>query len=149
MLCEELMEREVEWASPGDTVLDAARKMREFDVGFLPVCEADGRVIGVITDRDIALRVVAQDLSASTNVSNAMTKDVVYCNPTDEVGLAEKRMGERQISRIVCLGDDRELLGVISLSDILDVEEEKGARQMFQQVKAGHRGASQPGATYH
>ena len=85
MRCESIMTAEVETVRSGDTVTEAARKMRDLNIGFLPVCDRDGVVDGVITDRDIAMRVVAERRSASTKVDDVMTSDVVACSPDDDV----------------------------------------------------------------
>src|SRR4030095_6403521 len=86
MRCDEIMKRNVECVRSGDTVQLAARKMRDMEVGFLPVCDDGMRVRGAIPARDITLRVVADDRSAAnTAVSSVMTHEVVACRPSDEV----------------------------------------------------------------
>ena len=118
MLCEEIMKRNVECVTPKDNAQTAARKMREANVGFLPVCDDAKKVLGTITDRDIAIRMVADGKPASTLVSDLMTKDVVACRPKDDIKKAEQAMGQKQKSRILCTDDAGKLIGVISLSDI-------------------------------
>jgi CBS domain-containing protein len=118
MLCEEIMKRDVECLSLQDTVQIAARKMREANVGFLPICDTTKKVIGTLTDRDIAIRLVADSKPASTKVSDIMTKEVVACRPSEDVSKAEQLMGKNQKSRILCVDDSGKLVGVISLSDI-------------------------------
>lgn len=124
MLCEELMKRDVETTSPDETVEMVARKMRDSDVGFLPVCNESTEVVGTITDRDIVVRIVAAGASFQTPVGDVMTEDVIGCQPTDDVQRAEQLMSENRVSRIMCLDDDGRLLGVISLSDIAEWEQE-------------------------
>ncbi|MHB1844026.1 MAG: CBS domain-containing protein [Deltaproteobacteria bacterium] len=142
MRCEELMERDVSFVSPGDSVLEAARKMSELDVGFLPVCDGGERVVGAITDRDIAVRLVAKDLPSGTEVRDVMTEELYYCEPTDDIRLAEELMAKNQVSRILCIDHGR-LVGIISLSDLTDIEEAAEAARTFRQLKAGHRGEAQ------
>jgi len=108
--------------APAETAQAAARKMRDLNVGFLPVCEPDGVVVGTITDRDLAIRLVAEDLSASEPVGDLMTEEVVGCNPTDDVSIAEKLMAQCQKSRLLVIGEDGKLAGVISLSDIAQAD---------------------------
>ena len=119
MVCADLMKQDVECIAPGDPVSAAARRMRERNVGFLPVCVGGGEpILGTVTDRDIALRVVAEEKSADTKVEDIMSREVVACRPMDDIKRAEQLMGEHKKSRILCLDDDDRLVGVISLSDI-------------------------------
>jgi CBS domain-containing protein len=133
MLCEELMKTDVECVSPVDSIEEAARLMREANVGFLPVCDESRRVLGTITDRDIAIRAVADALPGSTPVEDVMTDEVVACSPKEEVEAALELMGENRKSRIICLDGDGRLAGVISLSDIAQLGE-VGASDTLRQV---------------
>jgi len=125
MLCEELMKRPVECVTPHDRVTTAARKMRDANVGFLPVVNEFQKVLGALTDRDIAIRLVAEELPPTTTVGELMTHEVVACQATDDVHTAERLMGERRKSRVMCLDDSGTLLGVISLSDVAQNESDK------------------------
>ena len=118
MLCEDIMKTDVESVSPVDTIEDAARKMRDENLGFLPVCDETRQVLGTITDRDIAIRAVAESLPASTPVEDVMTSEVVSCSPKDSIDTALQLMAENHKSRIMCLDDEGRLVGIISLSDI-------------------------------
>ncbi len=119
MRCEDVMKREVHWVSDSDTAQEAAKKMREQNIGFLPVCDSTGNLVGTITDRDIAVRVVAEDLSASEClVSDAMTREIICCRPGDDLAEAERLMGRYHKSRVIVSDDGRRLRGVISLSDV-------------------------------
>ncbi len=118
MRCQDIMEKDVECVSPRDTVEDAAIRMRDEDVGFLPVCDQSKKVLGTLTDRDIVVRAIAARKPASTLVEEAMTADVVSCKPGDDVQKAQQEMSRSQKSRIVCLDDDGRLAGVISLADV-------------------------------
>lgn len=126
MLCEEVMKRGVECLSPTETVQAAARRMKQANVGFLPVCDAGSKVIGALTDRDLALRVTADGKAGTTAVGDVMTREVVSCRPGDDLHKAESLMGEHQKSRIVCVDDQGRLVGVISLSDV--AQRDEGAR---------------------
>jgi len=131
MLCKQIMKRDIATVVSGDTIQTAAAKMRADNIGFLPVCDAMGHAVGTITDRDIALRIVAEDRPASTRVVEVMTREVIACGPTDEVHRAEQLMGRYKKSRIICVDDEGCPVGVISLSDIAQHESsEQTARTM-------------------
>jgi len=119
MRCLEIMKKSVECFTTTDSAMDIARRMRDRNIGFAPVCGKDGRPIGTVTDRDIALRVCADDRRASkTRVADLMTHETVMVHDTDEVTRAEELMAEHHKSRIMVVNDHEKLVGVISLSDI-------------------------------
>ena len=118
MLCSEIMRNPVKWVSDDDTAMIAARVMRDENIGFLPVCDKSGRVIGTLTDRDLAMRLVAENIPAETHVRDIMSKNPVRCSPNDEIQAAEQLMGTQHKSRIVCTDDEGHLLGVVSIADI-------------------------------
>lgn len=134
MFCKEVMKTDVEFVSENDSAQVAARKMRESNVGFLPVCNGSRRVIGAITDRDLALRLVADNRPASTTAREIMTNEVVSCHPDDDIRKAQETMSTKQKSRILCLEKDGRLAGVISLSDIVQREESKRAHQTMKDI---------------
>ena len=121
MLCRDLMKGDVLCITAQTTVAEAAAIMRDEQIGFLPVCDEARNVIGTLTDRDITVRVVAEYEPTDQSVELFMSTDVVTCRSDDDLAIAQDLMGEMQISRIVCLDDDGELDGVISLSDIAQV----------------------------
>jgi CBS domain-containing protein len=125
MLCEEIMKRQVECIGLNDTAQSAAQRMLEQNIGFLPVCDQAKKSIGTITDRDIAIRLVARGLPASAKVADIMTREVISCGPKDDVRKAERLMARNHKSRIVCLDDDGYVVGVISLSDIAAKDSER------------------------
>jgi CBS domain-containing protein len=126
MRCEKIMKTNVQCLSPDATAVDAARRMRDENIGFLPICNTEGRVLGTVTDRDLVLRAVAEGKGGDTRVSDLMTTEVVSCSPQESLGAAEKLMAENHKSRIVCVDDERKPVGVISLSDI--AKHERGTR---------------------
>jgi CBS domain-containing protein len=134
MRCEEIMKRDVECVSPRDTVEDAASRMRQANVGFLPVCDQSNKVLGTLTDRDIAIRLVAARKPGSTHVEDVMTTEVVACRPEDDVREAENAMAQHQKSRIMCVDDGGRLVGVISLSDIAQHETGERASETLREV---------------
>jgi CBS domain-containing protein len=133
MLCEEMMKRDLECLTPKDTVQTAARKMRDAKVGFLPICDPSMKVLGTLTDRDIAIRVVADGKPTATVASDVMTREVVACRPKDDIRKAEQLMGKHQKSRILCIDDTGKLVGVISLSDLAQ-HDGSGAQQTLREV---------------
>jgi CBS domain-containing protein len=135
MRCEELMTREVECLEPSDTVVEAARRMSELDIGFIPVCRSDGTPLGTVTDRDVVVRVVATQKAFSTPLEEVMSADVVTCRPDDDITRAEQLMRANQISRILCVDDDGKVAGVISLADIAQYELETEAGKLLADVK--------------
>jgi len=126
MLCQDLMKSSVKCVSPETTVEQAAEMMRDEGVGFLPICDEDGHVLGTITDRDITIRAVASHEPPDQPIERFMTEHVVACRPTDDLSYAEELMSQEKVSRIMCIGTDGTLEGVISLSDIAQLED--GAR---------------------
>ena len=134
MRCEEIMKRDVECIAPMQPVQEAARRMRDANVGFLPVCDSSKKVLGAITDRDIAIRIVAEGRPPTTAAADVMTPEVVACRPDDDVTEAEQLMGERQKSRMIVTDENGCLCGVISLSDIAQVEEGSRASETMRQI---------------
>ena len=135
MLCNEIMTREVLSLRPGDRVDAAARRMRDQNVGFAPVCGDDGRPVGAITDRDIAMRVCAQDRRAGrTHVDDVMTRELLTCRATDDLERAEALLAERHKSRIMVVDSEGRLAGVMSLADIAEHEDDTRAMRTIRRV---------------
>jgi CBS domain-containing protein len=130
MRCSELMKTDIECVSPETSLRDAARKMRDENIGFLPVCNESMRATGTITDRDIAVRAVADGLPESTPVERCMTRNVISCRANDDVELARELMERHHKSRIVCTNESGRIEGIISLSDIADLDERSAARTL-------------------
>jgi CBS domain-containing protein len=113
----EAMTRDVTVANPLQTICDAAKLMAAADAGALPVGEND-RLVGVITDRDIAIRAVARNLPPTTPIRDVMSKEVLYCFEDEDIAHVAENMGEQQIRRLPVLDRDKRLVGIISLGDI-------------------------------
>jgi CBS domain-containing protein len=122
MLCRELMKKDVARCTEALTAESCARMMKDNNIGFLPVVDADQRVVGVITDRDLAVRVLAEGLDRETPVGNVMTRDVRICRPEDKLQEAEWKMSTTRKSRLIVTDDDGHCVGVISLSDIAQAD---------------------------
>src|SRR5690348_6224788 len=118
MRLRDVMTPRVECVGPDDTIQTAARTMRDLDVGTVPVCDRD-RLAGMLTDRDIAIRAVAEGHDpGACRVRDVMTPDVVYCFEDQSVEEAERLMREQQIRRLVVLDRDKRMVGIVSLGDL-------------------------------
>ena len=117
-LIREAMNSRVKLAHPQDIVADAAAVMSNLDIGMLPVTEGD-RVVGAITDRDIVVRGVADNMDlAKTRVGDLMTKDVDVCYEDQDIDEVARRMMQNKIRRVVVVNREEQLAGVISLGDL-------------------------------
>lgn len=135
MRCEKIMKRDFAYVVPGDSVQRAALLMREQNIGFLPVCDEEERAIGALTDRDLALRVCADANDPSRiTVADVMTNEVIACGPYDELSDAENLMAEHRRSRIMIVDEYGRLLGVISLSDIVQRDSNRHAARTLRKI---------------
>ena len=117
MKVSDAMTRDVSIANPGDTLQQAASKMAELDAGVLPV-GADDRLVGMLTDRDIAVRAVARGLGPQTPVRDVMSEEVRYCYEDEELETVTQNMGDIRVRRLPVLNRDKRLVGIVSLGDI-------------------------------
>jgi CBS domain-containing protein len=114
----EVMTKNAECIRPDATVRDAAGRMRDLDVGSLPVCDND-RIVGVVTDRDIAVRSVAEGHDPrADHVRDIMTNGVTYCFEDQDIREAADLMREKQIRRLPVLSRAKRLVGIVSLGDL-------------------------------
>lgn len=113
----EAMVRDIATIAPNAPIIDAAQRMARGNIGYFPVCE-HGRLIGVITDRDITCRAVADRGKTRKTVFDVMSKGVAYCFDDDNLTTAIRLMEENRIRRIPVLDRDEHLVGVLSLTDI-------------------------------
>ena len=120
MHCKEIMSHNVQWIPPSETVAGAAKLMAFHNLGLLPICSADGKPLGVITDRDIALRVIGKDrLAPQTLVEDVMTTSVQSVAPDCPVDRVGEVMTKAGVSRLLVLDDGGHLAGLVSLADLL------------------------------
>ena len=112
----DLMSRDVQVISPDGTIKEAAQQMRKGNFGMMPVGEND-RMIGTISDRDIAIRAVAEGKDPSTKVREVMSEGIVWAYEEDSVDDAAKLMGDRQIRRLPIVNADKRLVGIVALGD--------------------------------
>ena len=112
----DLMSRDVKVVGPDVTIADAARMMRDGDFGMLPVSDND-RMIGTISDRDIAIRAVAEGKGADTKVRDVMSEGIAWAYEDDSVEKAAQLMSERQVRRLPVVDRDKRLIGIVALGD--------------------------------
>lgn len=118
MKLQDIMTPDVEVIDPKATLQEAAQKMKDLDVGSLPVCDGE-RLLGMVTDRDITIRAVASGKNPQqTAVSDAMSSGVTYCYEDQDVSDAANMMEEKQIRRLPILNRQKRLVGIISLGDL-------------------------------
>jgi|SRR4051794_20208549 CBS domain-containing protein len=135
MRVQEILTENPEVSHPDDTIAKAALRMKNLDVGLLPVCDGTS-LLGVLTDRDIVLRAVAEGRDpSSTLVKEIMTTKVAYCFTTDSVREVADLMEERQVRRLPVLDKDHTLVGIVSLGDIaVRTHKEKLAGEVLERV---------------
>jgi CBS domain-containing protein len=117
MKVSEAMTPDVRVVSPKQTICEAAQMMAECDAGSLPVGEND-RLVGMITDRDIVIRAVAQHLSPETPVRDIMSKEILYCYEDEKIADVAENMGEQQVRRLPVLSREKRLVGIVSIGDL-------------------------------
>lgn len=124
--------------SPQDSIYDAAVKMKQNDIGFIPIVEGN-QLLGVCTDRDIVLRGVAEKRSENTPVSEVMTQECVTCGPDTDIDEAVRLMSEKQIRRL-CVVDNNQLVGVCAIGDmaVRDIYENEAAQALSEISEPSH-----------
>ncbi len=144
MRCSDAMRRRLSIVGPERSVLEAAKMMRECGCGMLPVVDADRRVLGVLTDRDIVLRACAAGSALEkTPVSAVMSREVVACNASDSLQAAQELMILHQKQRLPVL-EGGKLVGVLSLTDIAQVEEPIRVARLLREITARERRLEHP-----
>jgi CBS domain-containing protein len=124
MKIQEIMSSSVHSIRPAETIADAARSMAKHDIGALPVIEG-GKVIGMVTDRDIAIRAVAGAIESGKEVREIMTGSVVTCSPDDDIEDALGLMSKQQIRRLPVCKADGALVGMVTLADAAERDADK------------------------
>jgi CBS domain-containing protein len=112
----EVMSRDVKMVAPETTIREAAQQMRDGDFGMLPVAEND-RMVGAVSDRDIAIRAVADDKGPDTTVREVMTEGIYWAYEDESVEEAARIMSERQVRRLPVVNRDKRLVGIVALGD--------------------------------
>ena len=130
MRVRDAMTRNVRLATPGQSIRDVAQMMAEIDAGILPVSEND-RLVGMITDRDIAVRAVARGMGPDTPVRDIMSSEkVMYCYEDDDVDDVAKNMGDVKVRRLPVMDREKRLVGIISIGDVAQREQKAAGRSM-------------------
>jgi CBS domain-containing protein len=139
MKVKKMMHRNVEWVSPDTPVRTVAKKMRQFDIGAIPVGEND-RLIGIVTDRDITVRGVAKgkDVSKLT-ARDVMTMGVTWCRDTDKAKTAARIMESKRVRRLPVIDANKRMVGMLALGDISHTASQKTTAKVTKAVSAHHR----------
>ncbi|WP_395648315.1 CBS domain-containing protein [Terricaulis sp.] len=140
MLIRDAMTRDVRTVTPSVSLREAARAMADMDVGALPVQEGD-RLVGMVTDRDIAVRGVAIGKGPDTTVGEVMTHEVLYCYDDEDVEDVCENLADMQVRRLPVVSRDKRLVGIVSLADIAAAESSENAGQALE-------GISRPGGLH-
>ncbi len=135
------MSTEVYLTTPGHSIGDAARLMKQIDAGVLPVGE-DDRLVGMITDRDIAIRAVAEGKGPETRVGEVMSREILYCYDDENLDDVAMQMRELQVRRMPVLNRDKRLVGIISLGDMAQTDDDP------ERAAIVLSGVSQPGGVH-
>jgi CBS domain-containing protein len=138
MKVKEAMHNGVEWAAPQTPIPEIARRMRDLDIGAIPVGEND-RLIGMVTDRDIACRAVANGADLGTlTARDVMSKGIFYCRDSEELEDAVRIMEQKQVRRLPVINDQKRMVGILSLGDIADATPHELSGEVVAAVSAHH-----------
>ncbi len=135
--CREIMTSSVKTATRGQSLREVAVMMRDGDMGSIPVVE-DGKLVGIVTDRDIVVRSIAEGKDASTPVGESMTTEIFSVRPDDFVFEAIRLMGDKQVRRIPVVDENGALAGIIAMADIaLEMEDEREIAETLEEISSG------------
>ena len=135
--CRDIMTADVNTATGDMPIAEVAVLMRDTDVGSLPVVEG-GKLAGIVTDRDIVVRAIAEGRGADTPVKEAMTTELFSVGPDDPVFQAIRIMGERQVRRIPVVNADGSLAGIIAMADVvLQTEDDREIAETLEEISSG------------
>lgn len=136
----DVMTRKVRVARPDETVHDAAKTMGELDIGVLPVGDED-RLVGIVTDRDIAVRAVGRGKGPDTPISDVMTAEVRYCFEDEDIAHVARNMADIKVRRLPVLDRNKRLTGIVSIGDLAVAADDE-------QVATAVDGVSDPGGPH-
>lgn len=135
--CREIMTRNVKTAGRETTLRETAALMRDGDMGAMPVVE-DGKLVGIVTDRDIVVRAIAEGRDASAPIGEVMTTEVFSVRENDFVFEAIRLMGDRQVRRVPIVNETGELVGIIAMADVaLETEDEREIAETLEEISSG------------
>ena len=137
MRCREIMTKTVRTAARDMSLSEAAALMRDGDMGAVPVVD-DGKLVGIVTDRDIVIRAVAEGRDAATHVGDVMTTELFTVTPDDFVFEAIRLMGDKQIRRVPVIDNNGALVGIIAIADVaLETEDEREIAETMEEISSG------------
>jgi CBS domain-containing protein len=133
------MTKNVQTANRETSLQNIAQILKEADVGILPIVEKDSnKLIGLVTDRDIVVRAVAEGKAAETAVGEIMTSELFTAKPEDFAFEAIRTMGEKQVRRVPIVDDEGVLQGIVSMADIaLEMEDEREIAETLEDISSG------------
>jgi len=135
--CREIMTRNVRTAHRATTLQEVSVLMRDGDMGAMPVVE-DGKLVGIVTDRDIVVRAIAEGKDASTAIGDVMTAEVFSVSENDFAFEAIRLMGDKQVRRVPIVNDAGELVGIIAMADVaLETEDEREIAETLEEISSG------------
>ena len=139
MKVNEIMHKGVEWVSPDTSVVALAKKMKKFDVGALPVGEND-RLIGMVTDRDVAVRAIANGKDVSKLIArDIMTRGIIWCRADSSAEEAVPLMETKKVRRLPVIDKNKRMIGMLSLGDISHAASQRTSAELMKAVSADHR----------
>lgn len=135
--CREIMTRQVKTATREMTLREVAQLMRDGDMGAMPVVE-NNKLVGIVTDRDIVVRGLAEGRDAATPIGEVMTSEVFAVGENDFVFEAIRLMGDRQVRRVPITNEAGELAGIIAMADVaLETEDEREIAETLEEISSG------------
>jgi CBS domain-containing protein len=138
MKVKDVMHKGAEWIAPQTPVAEVACKMRDLDIGAIPVGEND-RLIGMVTDRDIACRAVANGKDPGKVMArDVMSKGIFYCNDTEDLEDALRIMEQKQVRRLPVINDKKRMVGMLALGDVADAASHELSGEVIAAVSAHH-----------
>ena len=135
--CREIMTSSVRTANREMSLAEVARLMRDGDMGALPVVEGE-RLVGIVTDRDIVVRAIAEGKDFSTPIGDVMTTEIYSVKPDDFVFEAIRLMGDKQVRRVPIINEAGALVGIIAMADVaLETEDEREIAETLEEISSG------------
>jgi CBS domain-containing protein len=138
MKVRDVMHPGVHWVEPGTSILEIAKVMRDQDIGAIPVGQND-RLVGMITDRDIVCRGIAEGFDCSTmTAQDVMSSGIIYCRDEEELDDAIRIMEQHEVRRLPVINQDKRMVGILSLGDISHAAPQQLSGEVLQSVSAPH-----------
>lgn len=135
--CREIMTRTVKTANRETSLREVAELMRDGDMGALPVVE-NGKLVGIVTDRDIVVRGIAKGKDTTTEIGEVMTTEIFSVKENDFVFEAIRLMGDKQVRRVPIINEAGELVGIIAMADVaLETEDEREIAETLEEISSG------------